>query len=50
VFLELGVLETVDELLRLLARELARRLALGEAHGAAGVAEIRVTGAVEEVQ
>lgn len=50
MFFDLGVLESVDERLSLLARELAGCLALGEAHGAAGVAEIRVTGAVEEVQ
>jgi hypothetical protein len=50
VSLPLGILEPFDERLRLLARELAGRLALGEAQGTARVAEIRVTGVMEEFQ
>jgi hypothetical protein len=40
--------EPLDEGVGLIAGELATRLALGEAHRAAGVPEIRVAGLLEE--
>ena len=44
------ILEGLDEGDGLRARELSRRLALAETHRAAGVAEVAVTGIVQEGQ
>jgi hypothetical protein len=49
-FPALRVLEPVDEYSDFVTGELARRLALGESHGAPGIAEVGVAGVVQQSQ